>query len=363
VVSASARAGRVRFVALGLALGLSILEAVGVIANNAAHGGPLDWRVFVHAGARAGTSGLLHPRAPGDVFAYLPAYAWFLVPFAHLPEAIGFWFDVVVMTGFAAATALLAARIFGFERTLSLAVTFAWTPVLNAIAVGQNATLGLFCSTLVIAGLVRNDVVLTALPAGFLLYKPTYALPLIAAIVVLGRRRALGLVAVCAGVWYVASVAATGGNWAWPADWAATVLHYSSSDFAFNAVKATSIPALLLRADAPLWVAAVVVVVVTLAVLWKLGRSGPLEAGSAACIAGVALSPHAWPYDAALALPMIDFALLRTPAPWPTIVVCAVAICGPLLLLSPLAGFNPQAIVVVGGTLAWLIARRPAVRA
>ncbi len=357
MASASARASRIRFIALGAALGLSAIEAVGVVVNNASRGGAQDWRVFVDAGARAGTSALLHPSETTDAFAYPPGFAWMLVGFAHIPRETGFWIDIVLMLGCAVAAALIAARVYGLGPGTALALAFGWTPVLNAVAVGQNATLGLLLALLTIAGMLRGSTLLTALPLGFLLYKPTYALPLFVVLAVRGRLRAFALGAVGGALWYVASVTATGGDWRWPSEWAGMVVRYSSADFAYNAVKATSLPALLLRVGMPLWLIALVVAAVLGAALVALRRVDLLEAASAACIAGVALSPHAWPYDAALAYPMIALAWSRLPPREQTFEALTLAVVGPAFLFSSLFGLNPQAIVVVGGTIAWLIVR------
>lgn len=357
MASASAGASRIRFIALGAALGLSAIEAVGVVVNNASHGGAQDWRVLVNAGARAGTRALLHPANATDVFAYPPGFAWALVPFAHLARDTGFWIDAVLMLACAVGAALIAARVYDIGRTWALVLALGWTPILNAVAVGQNATLGLLLAMLTIVGMVRGSTLLTALPLGLLLYKPTYALPLFAVLAVRGRLRPFALAALGAGLWYLASVAATGGDWRWPSDWATMVVRYSSADFAFNAEKATSLPALLLRLGAPAWLLASVVVAVLGAVLVALRRVDILEAASAACIAGVALSPHAWPYDAALAFPMIALAWVRLPQRSQTPAALIFAVAGPAFLFSSLIGINPQAIVVVGGTIAWLIVR------
>jgi hypothetical protein len=353
----SARASRISFVALGVAVGLSALEAVGVAVNNEKFGGPQDWRVFADAGARAGTPALLHPHEPTDIFVYPSGFAWAYAPFAHLPYHVSFAIDVLIMLACAVAAAFIAARLYDFATPLALALTFGWTPVLNAVAVGQNATLGLLLALLTVSGFVRGATLGTALPLGLLLYKPTYALPLLALLVVRPRPRALAVVALCGALWYVAGVAATAGDWHWPAEWLALLVRYSGADFAFNAVKATSVPALLLRASAPLWSIALVVAAMLAAVLCALRRVDALEAGSAACIAGVALSPHAWPYDAALAFPMIALAWVRLPRQPRTVAVIIFALAGPAVLFSALWGFNPEAVVVVGGTIAWLIVR------
>lgn len=348
---------RICFAALGAAVGLSVIEAVGVVVNNAMHGGPQDWRVLADAGARAGTAALLHPAEATDVFAYPPGFAWALAPFAHLAYPVGFAIDALVMLACAVASALLAARLYAIGTATALVLACGWTPILNAVAVGQNSTLGLLLALLTIDGLVRGATFATAIPLGLLLYKPTYALPLLAVLVVRARIRSLAVVAACAALWYLAGVTATGGDWQWPSGWATLIVHYSGADFAYNAAKATSVPALLLRLGTPLWVVATVTIVALCAVLVALHRVDLLEAGSAACIAGVALSPHAWPYDAALAFPMIALAWVRLPSHWRAPAAVIFALAGPCVLFSGLWGWNSQAVVVVGGTIAWLSLR------
>jgi hypothetical protein len=358
----SARRSDVRFLVLAVALGLSLIEAAGVVITNAPRGGSQDWHVFVDAGTRAGTPALLHPQHAGDVFAYLPGYAWIFVPFAHLPWTAGVWIGTLLMLACGLVAATIAARVYGIATNDALLLTFAWTPVLNAIAIAQNATLGLLMALLAIFGLTRGSLLLTALPIGALLYKPTYALPLVALLVVRGRARALAIVAACAALWYVISAAATGGDWRWPADYAEMIARYSGADFAFNAVKATSMPAVLIRWGAPVWTIVLASLVLLVAVLVTLRRVDACEAGSAACLAGLALSPHAWPYDAALAIPMIVLAWTRLPPRETTIEAIVLALTGPLFLVSSLIGINPQAVVVIGGTIAWLIVRRTPAR-
>jgi hypothetical protein len=357
-----ARASAVRSIALGIALGLSVIEAVGVVVTNAPRGGSQDWHVFVDAGMRAGTPTLLHPEHAGDTFAYLPGYAWILVPLAHLPLTVSVVIGTLLMLACGIVSAVIAARVYGTSAINALVLTFAWTPVLNAIAIAQNATLGLVLALLAILGLMRASTLLTALPIGILLFKPTYALPLIALLIVRVRVRALGIVAACGAVWYLASVTATGGNWRWPVDYAEMIARYSGADFAFNAVKATSMPAVLIRWGAPMWAIVLASLVLLIAVLAKLRQVDACEAGSAVCLAGLALSPHAWPYDAALATPMIVLAWTRLPLRLTAIEAVVIAVTGPLFLLSSLIGINPQAVVVIGGTIAWLIVRRTPAR-
>ena len=61
-----------------------------------------DWQVFVAAGSHVGTRALLDPPQAWQAFFYLPGAAWALTPFAHLPLAVSFVANAVLMLACAA---------------------------------------------------------------------------------------------------------------------------------------------------------------------------------------------------------------------------------------------------------------------
>jgi hypothetical protein len=317
-----------------------------------------DWRVFVAAGSLAGTHALIDPPEAWQIFVYLPGTAWAFVPFARLPLAVSFIVDAVCMLACAAAAGVIAARTYGLPRSLAVGSFVLWPPVVYAAAIiGQNAPFGLLLAQLVIAGIARRSLALTAVPLGLLLYKPTYALPLIGVLILRARVRELGAVAAIGCGWYVLSAAATGGDWRWPAEWAALIARYAPGDLSVNGAFVVSIPGLLARAGAGAPVIGAVVVLCAAVVAFALRRVDALEAASAACLAGVALSPHALAYDAALALPMIAFTAARLEEPARTRFLLALFTLAPLFFVSPLLRFDPLALVAIGGTCAWLYVR------
>jgi hypothetical protein len=317
-----------------------------------------DWRVFVAAGSLAGTHALIAPPEAWQIFVYLPGAAWAFVPFARLPLALSFAVDAVLMLACAAAAGAVAARTYGLARAAGSGLFVLWPPVVYAAAIiGQNAPFGLLLAQLAIAGIARRSVALTAVPLGLLLYKPTYALPLIAVLLLRARVREVGAVAAIGAGWYVVSVAATGGDWSWPAEWVALIARYAPGDLSVNAAIVVSLPGLLARAGLGVPAIAAVVALAATAVAAAVRRAGAVEAASGACLAGVALSPHALAYDAALALPMIALAASRLPEPARTRMLLAVFMVAPLFFLSPLLRFDPLALVVIGGTGAWVYAR------
>jgi Glycosyltransferase family 87 len=320
--------------------------------------GAADWRAFALAGTRVGTPALLHPPELWQAFVYLPAAAWAIAPVARLPLEVSFVANALVMIACAIAAARVASSLYGISRATTVWLVLAWWPTLYASAVvGQNATLGLLLAALTIAGMVRGSAMLTALPLGLLLYKPTYALPLLALLIIRGRRRALAVVALIGVGWYFASVAAAAGDWLWPRTLVQLITTYAGQDFRVNGSITVSLPGLLLRAGLPMPGIVLVSAAVALLALPGLRRTDALEAGSAVCVIGLALSPHAWAYDVVLAFPMLAYAATRLHEPVRTPLIVAVYLLAPAALLTPVLGFDPLSLVVVGGALAWIAAR------
>ena len=320
------------------------------------HGG--DWQVFVAAGSLVGSHALLDPPQAWQAFFYLPGAAWAMVPFVAVPLAASFVVNIVVMLGCAATAGVVASRTYALPRATSVATFVLWPPVVYAAGIiGQNAPFGLLLAQLSIAGMATRSVALTAVPIGFLLYKPTYALPFIGLLVLRGRLRELGVVGAIALGWFLLGVPAAGGDWAWPAAWLRLIARFASGDLGVNGAFAIGLPGQLARAGLGSAVTIAIVVLAAAAVAVALRRATAVEAGSAACLAGLALSPHAWAYDAVLALPMIGFTAAALAEPYRTRLLFGLALVAPLLFLSPLLRFDPLTVIVVGGTCAWLVVR------
>jgi hypothetical protein len=321
------------------------------------HGGG-DWRVFASAGSLAGTRALLDPPEAWQAFFYLPGAAWVLVPFAHMPLAVSFALDAVLMLLCAAIAGVVAARTFGWRSGDAVATFVLWPPVVYAAAIaGQNAPLGLLLSQLAIAGVAARSAALTAVPIGLLLYKPTYAVPFIVLLLARRRVRELAIVGGIGAGWYVASAAASGGDWAWPVRYVQLIGRFAAGDFGVNAPFAVSLPGVLVRMGADPALVVGVVVLAAVACVAALRRVAATEAACAACLAGLALSPHAWAYDAVLALPMIAYTASRLGERARTRLLLALALIAPLFFVSPLLGFDPLALVAIGGMLTWLALR------
>ena len=244
---------RVRLYGIGLALiGLSQLRFVSSVGHY------WDWVDFYVAGAMAGTRALVDPAAhaawgaahkiPVTAFAYMPGFAWLLAPAAHLSIPWGFALNAVVMSLLAIVAAMLAARVYSLESAQAIYMTIGWAPVTAAVVTGQNSPLALVLSLVAIDGLARDDALRAGLAVGALAYKPTYALAFGLLLLAYRKWKALGVVAACGVVWYVASAYAAGGDWMWPRPYLQALGEYVGPDFAYNRYKAVSVPGVLMLA-------------------------------------------------------------------------------------------------------------------
>lgn len=324
-----------------------------------------DWSAFWSAGATAGTPDLLDPaRHAGwqhahhlltTIFPYLPGAAWALAPLKNAPLALGYALNFIAMAAAAVAAAVVGARLYRMPRTLAVVFAFAWAPVIAALATGQNSPLGLLLAMLATLGIVASSPLLAGIAVGLLLYKLSYALPFIALLAVRRNVRALGVVALFAGAWYVAGVSATAGDWHWPAHYVQALRGYALPDARFNAVKAISVSHLLLRMGVAQTAAMLAGAALLLAALPQLARVAPLEAASFTPLLGLAAGPHTLPYDVALALPALYYTMTHAREPFRTRGICAVYLAAPLWLLSGIVRFDVLAVVCDGAVLLWLL--------
>ena len=359
---------------------------VGLVPVLGAPGGSWhDWPAFWSAGSLVGTRAVMDPGSqaawqvaaglPVAYFPYPPAAGWLFWPFAQVPIGAGFVLFGAVMLGAAVAAGWLGGRVFGLEPRAAVVAVLAWAPVTASIVIGQNGPLGLLLAIVSLAGLVaaeegsvgalppgmlggRRADVLAGLGAGLACYKPTFGLPLVGLLLLRRRWTAFGVALVTLGGGFVLSVAAVGGDPGWPGDWAAAVGAYVGVDFAANADKAVSLPGLLEHGGVPPSIALLCGAVIVAAALPRLARAPAREAGAAACLVGVAASPHAWGYDAALLVPFLLLALGSPERwlprePWRTRVVVLLYVLGPLWLVSRQTVVSGVAVAVVALAGLW----------
>lgn len=351
---------RLRAWAIGLVL-IGLAPIAGAFAF-----GLHDWPAFWSAGATAGSPDLVDSarhlewqRAhglPEAFFAYPAGSAWLYAPFAWLPLTVSFVLHGLLMLAAAVAAGWIAAPVFGLERRVSILAVLAFAPVTASVTLGQNAPLGLLLAVMAIVGLVTGRPLLAGLAIGLLLYKPTFAIPLIGLLLLRRRWPELVVVALVGAAWYVAGVAAAAGDWLWLKPWLSGLTAYLDADFAGNADKAVSLPGLLARLGLPDLVPILAAALLVVVALPRLARAPMLEAASVACLLGVAVSPHAWGYDAALVMPYLLWILAGhggLSLQNRTVVIVAAYVLGPFWLVSRQTVVSAVAIVVLGLVGVW----------
>ena len=326
-----------------------------------------DWLDFYIAGAMAGTRALLDPAAhaawgathhlPVTAFVYMPGFAWVLVPAAHVPLAWGFALNAAVMLAACVVAAVVAAKAYQLRWQFCLLTILAWAPTTAAIVTAQNSPVGALLSLAAVLGVARDSSILTGISVGALMYKPTYALPFILMLLVLRRWKAFAVVCACGIVWYLASVLATGGDWLWPISYLHSLTGYVGPDFMGNRFKAISLPGLLMLFGTPHTLAFLAGLVLLVVGVLRMSGVSPIEAASMAGLVGLAASPHAWPYDAAVALPAAFWVMTEVAEPWRTRIIVGAFAVAPLWLASNVIHIDLLALVIVGAAIGWLVGR------
>ena len=356
---------RLRLWALGLTL-IGLAPIVGAFTFRF-H----DWPAFWSAGATAGTQDLVDAARhlawqrehgmPQAFFAYPAGSAWLFGPFSVLSLGASFVVHGALMLGAVVAAGWISAQTFGLSRRTAILALLAFAPVTASVVIGQNGPLGLLLGMFAVVGLVSGRAVPAGLAIGLLLYKPTYALPLIGLLVLRRRWTELAIVAAIGALWFVAGVAAAGGDWAWPVAWWNGVGAYLDSDFAGNADKAVSIPGLLARLDLPAVVPVLVGGLIVLAALPRLIRAPMLEAAVAASLIGVVSSAHAWGYDAAMAAPFVLWLIAGNGAlrePFRTRFVVVAYLVSLSWLISRQTVVSGVVLVVIALVIVWFVGAR-----
>lgn len=361
MIASPLRLSRDRIVLYGTLLTAACLMQVRFVVAQ----GFGDWSAFWAAGSTVGTADLLDPHRHAawqlahhvltTIFPYLPGYAWVLLPVRPLSLGAGYALNFALMILATALSAAIAARVYRLSFGLAAALSFAWAPTIAAMATGQNAPLGLLLETIAIAALASDSWVVCGLATGLLLYKLPYALPLLVLLAVRGHWRALALAAACAGAWFVASAAATVWDWQWPMHYVDALRTYTGPDAHYNAIKAVSIPQLLLRAGVSVRAAMLAGTALFVLCLPLLRRGPVLAAASLTPLLGLALGPHTLPYDLAVVLPAIFYAATRLEEPLRTRLLCAIYLLAPFWLLSGVLRFDVLAVICQGLLVLWLM--------
>jgi len=329
-----------------------------------------DWSFFWTGGATVGTHALLDPRlhfafetAHGfqkGIWSYLPGFAWLFVPASHLSLIGSYVANVVAMLAAAAVAGAILADVFSMPRWFGVVMALAWPPVKVAVIGGQNTPLALALIALAILAARRRSALLLGIAIGVLLYKPSIAAPFV--IVLLARRewRALSVVMACATYWYLLSVTAASGDWAWPKLYTDAIRAYYTPDFLSNAANAVSLPGLLVRFGASSIVAIGTGGLLLFLCLPRLTKLGTVEALSVTSVLAVAVSPHAWHYEPVIILPAIFYGMKTMSASLATWLIIATYVLADASIFDiPWLPWNVLILVVLFWTGLVLLKGRP----
>jgi hypothetical protein len=251
------------------------------------------------------------------------------------------------------AAAVLASRIYRMSSKLTIFMTLAWWPLTIAVCLGQNSPLALFLATAVIFALVNDRQTLLGVAVGAAFYKPTVALPLLVLLLSFKQWKALGIVLVSLGVWFMLSVAAT-HDWLWPTTYFQTLGELYRVDRVVDGDYSISVPGVLIHMGLSPAIGWCMGLVMLLATIPIVARTSRLEAATMMPLLGLAASPHAYGYDALLALPMLWLAASRTSLARVVFVVSNYLIA-PFYLLSRRLHFDALAILVIVPAITWVL--------
>ncbi len=330
---------------------------------------PKDWNdfsAFWSAGGTVGTASLVdsHLHAawqvahglPADAWRYPPAFAFVYWPLSLLPIGLGFALNSVAMAALIATAGWLLARVFSFRPSFGVWLAFAWTPLIAALDMGQNAPLSVVLALWAIDALRRDSRIEVGVAVGLLMYKPTLGLPLLGFVLLRGCWRSVSVASLIVAGGYLLSVVAAAGDWGWPVAWWNGMQALAAHDISFNADKAISVPSLLSRISSlPSWVPYAGGGLVVLASLRGLIRAPMVEAASAACLVGLVAGPRVWSYETGLILPILGWVVAGgLSEPWRTRSILLSTVVAILWMVSPVTSFSGVAAVVGVATVLWL---------
>jgi hypothetical protein len=296
----------------------------------------------------------LQPPPGISPFLYLPAFAWLFVPATTLPIGLSYALNGAFMAACAAAAALVCGTVYRVRAFPAVMLAFAWNPVTYSIAIGQTSNAGLLLAMLCTLGLTRGSVLLTALPAALLIYKPTYVLPLFAVMIVRRRLRAFVVAVTFGAILYLPSMWATGGDALWPIRWLRALRAWFPIDDAHTSAKAVSTTMLLVHAHAPTVVIGVFAALVIAAAIPLLARIDIAEAAALAMALAIVVSSHALTYEAVMLLPLLFVAVTQMREPWRTRFIVGVYLIAAVAPYADVIGFNTLALIAPALGLGWV---------
>jgi hypothetical protein len=353
-------------VALGIAFAFTLSSGTGATTAAGRVGG--DYPSFYGAGriAAAGDWDELYSSKrleaaqadlfPADdqggyiAFPYPPYVAAAYRPLAAIPYRASYTVHTALMVAaLVLAMQLIRPMVRAVNRNPLVATTLAlaFFPMFRGITGGQNTALTLLLFAASWRFVHDDRDLLAGVALGLMLYKPQYAVPLLALHLVGRRWRVLpGFVAMGALAWAMSTLVAGSG---WTGDWIDALGRYGPEEAKANATNAIS---WLGGAEAILdpgtiasfigWSLALVTGVLLAWLWWGRGRRD-LAVPMAAASAGVLLaSPHAVFYDAGLIVVAGAVLADRGEGRW----VAALWLLGATHVLNDALGVSPLVLVI-----------------
>ncbi|HEY1429255.1 MAG TPA: glycosyltransferase family 87 protein [Candidatus Tumulicola sp.] len=322
-----------------------------------------DWSAFWSGGATVGTSALTDPKLhcafqfahamSCNVWTYPPGTAFLFWPLAQLPFHVSYVLAMILFATCALIAGVVLADAYVMPRWFGALAAIAWAPIKLAVINGQNETFALLLISLAILSARADRKVLLGLTVGALLYKPTIGLPFAALLLMRREWRASCVVLLCGIFWYWASVIGAGGQWSWPAQYLATLHAFAHGDFIENASRSVGLPDLLMAAGVTMPIAVGIGIALFVVAIPRLLRADLVSSLAIVSLLCVAISPHAWHYAAAVALPAVFYVLRNVENPARTWIVGFAYVVGAVSLINlpGITNWNPEAIVVLGLTV------------
>jgi hypothetical protein len=242
-------------------------------------------------------------------FAYPPHVAMAYAPLSMLGFQLGYLVHTVLMSAaLLGALALLRRPVpFIADHFWPIAaVAFTFHPLFTAIGGGQNTAVTVLLMAAIWRGLHDSSETLAGVAAGFLLFRPQYAVPMIG-LLFLGRHlRAVGVAAGVGALTWLLVAPFLGAGWI--STWVEQVVPFAERDAEVNAANSISLLGVaqaLLGADATsarlLGGLGALAVIGAVSAVWLRADLVPLAARMGlASVAVLLMSPHTMFYDAGL---------------------------------------------------------------
>lgn len=299
-------------------------------------------------------------------FAYPPPVAAAYSVLARLPYVPAYTIHTLLMVAAVVGAYWVIRPMLPVNRpsgSVVAAVAFTFVPLFMAVTLGQNTALVI----LLVAASWRLDrdgrPGAAGLALGMLLFKPQYAVPLIALHVLRRRWRLVGVSALTGAAWWLLGVGMLGTSWV--GDWAGQVKDFTTLDAEVNGANAvsflgvsehlfgvSSVTALALGGISATVTAGV------LALMWRRPPGQTLALPIAAVGAGLLLiSPHAMFYDGGL-LVLAVAGMAASRCAIPSTAVAVGWLLGALHPFKDAIGLTPVAVVVLGAFIVVVLAWR-----